>query len=403
MAFTNNRLEFRNLQSYDEKTFGSAFSKGIVNRVTFGLDISGTNISAGTFINGGFFGQLGAKGETNGLTSAYNGYLHIKSEIKGAESTSTLHYSTSKVTTDPFDTSSIKYFCIYKLKNGAVEIDYRIPEASIDTSHFIHDGSLGTTVQKIDLSSGTLKIGNFDNNDATKHTSVLDFYSLYNSSQQENYNYRAYAGFRYKYKNKKNEYNSSSYLDFFLNDLDEVRLEYSRDRNQKKFDKEVAVVGDIFNTNATSSVKASNKFIERRIIDPLHNQANNTLIWKGAYFLSDTQNIPFNIPYLENIGFAPKITLKFSDYDQPTASAKDYNVVEYNIVNTNDADYGGASLGSAGQYASVACFSPLPGNSPHKIFAFEFDTKNNKLVGFTPTDTANYADSVIREIWIVNQ
>jgi hypothetical protein len=403
MAFTNNRLEFRNLQSYDEITFGSAFSKGIVNRVTFGLGISGANISAGTFINGGFFGQLGAKGETNSLTISYTGYLHIKSSIKGAESTSTLHYSTSKVITDPFDTSSIKYFCIYKLKNGAVEIDYRIPEASIDTSHFIHDGSLGTSVQKIDLSSGTLKMGNFDNNDALKSSSALDFYSLYKSAQLEGYNYRAYAGFRYRFKNKKNEYMAGHYLDFFLNDLDEVRLEYSRDRNQKKFDKEVAVLGDLFNTNPTSSEKASNKFIERRIIDPLNNRANNTLVWKGAYFLHEGQICNLNLPYLDNIGLAPKIVLKFSDYDQPSATAKDYNIVEYNITNTNDADYGGAQLDSKGQSASVACYSPVPGNSPHKIFGFDINQTNNTLIGDTAKDSANYPDSVLREIWIVNQ
>jgi hypothetical protein len=278
-----------------------------------------------------------------------------------------------------------------------------VPEASIDTSHFIHDGSLGTSVQKIDLSSGTFEMGDFDNNDALKSSSALDFYSLCKSAQQEGYDYRSYAGFRYKFKNKKNEYVSSHYLDFMLNDLDEVRLEYSRDRNQKKFDKEVAVLGDLFNTNATSSEKASNKFIERRIIDPLHNQANNTLVWKGGYYLHEGQICNLNLPYLDNIGLAPKIVLKFSDYDKPSASVRNYNIVEYNIANTNDGDYGGAHLDSSGQYASVACFAPAPGNSPHKIFGFYINQTNNTLIGTTAKESANSEDSVLREIWIVNQ
>lgn len=125
MAFTNNRLDFYNLKSYDEKTHAAALGKGIPSFVVKGLELNGTILNSGIFTNTGTFGQLGNEGETHTIATNYTGYVVIKSTLNGNGSTSVVELSTTRKDTDQRDTSNIKYFTIYQLDNGEIVNDFR--------------------------------------------------------------------------------------------------------------------------------------------------------------------------------------------------------------------------------------------------------------------------------------
>jgi hypothetical protein len=268
-------------------------------------------------------------------------------------------------------------------------------------SAYLHDGSLGSVDQKVDLTSGKIGFGLYESNDVSKPLAEIQAYSQYLPISSNGGSYRSYAGFRLRFKKKDGTYKVGRYLDFMVNDLDEERLDYSRDTKVKKFHGEVAIVGDIYDT----SKSGCNRFIERRIVDPAHPTVNNTLVWKGGSYLGEGQIAKMVLPYLTGgINMAPRIVLKFSDFDSENNAVKNYDVHEYNVTNTSDSDYGGAVLDQTATLVDVPiALTSSTGGIVGKTFHYKIDQEKNELEGFTTSTSTNYRDCVLREIWIVNQ
>lgn len=132
MAFTNNRVDFRNNISYDEIQHSLAMGKGIVNTVTQGLELNGNVLNAGTFVNGGCFGQLGNKTETLTLSlTGFTGWITIKTTLNNVNSESIITLETTKKTNDTYSTTNIKYFPIYKIENGVLKQDLRFSDTKV--------------------------------------------------------------------------------------------------------------------------------------------------------------------------------------------------------------------------------------------------------------------------------
>lgn len=125
MAFTNNRVDFFERESYTEKLHAFALVKGMENCVPQGLELTGNTLSNGYFANGGALGQLGNEGETHTITSNYTGFIVIKTTFNGVNSTSEIVESSTLLSTPLSDKGAIKYFTIYELNNGVVINDYR--------------------------------------------------------------------------------------------------------------------------------------------------------------------------------------------------------------------------------------------------------------------------------------
>ncbi len=149
--FTNNRLDFYNNKTYDEKSHASALGKGIPSFVVKGLDLNGTILDSGIFTNVGTFGQLGNDGETldistlTGYVANYTGFIVVKSTLSGSASTSAVELSATRIDTDERDLGSVKYFTIYQLINGVIEEDYRHSNYIKDV-HFENGDTPGTFV-----------------------------------------------------------------------------------------------------------------------------------------------------------------------------------------------------------------------------------------------------------------
>lgn len=125
MAFTNNRIDFFENESYTEKLHAFALDKGLVNVVKEGLDLTGTTLTNGYYANGGVLGQLGNDGETMEITPNLTCFLVIKSTLNGVNSKSEIIESDTYLSTPLSDTGNVKYFTIYELENGVVINDYR--------------------------------------------------------------------------------------------------------------------------------------------------------------------------------------------------------------------------------------------------------------------------------------
>lgn len=125
MAFTNNRVDFFERESYTEKLHAFALAKGLENCVPNGLELSGNILSNGYFANGGALGQLGNEGETHTITSNYTGFIVVKTTFNGVNSESEIVESSTFLSTPLSDKGAIKHFTIYELANGAVVNDYR--------------------------------------------------------------------------------------------------------------------------------------------------------------------------------------------------------------------------------------------------------------------------------------
>lgn len=166
MAFSNTRVDFYNDESYDEKLHGYALEKGLLDVVTYGLDWTGVALTNGTFSNGGALGILGNEGET--LTQAEiegydnNGYLTIHTIYNGRYSKSEVIGTTERMYSDRTKPTTDKYFTIYKLKAGSVEIDYRKPWPSLNPSELTNQKVL--TLEEIGYDDSTANQNSFEIN-----------------------------------------------------------------------------------------------------------------------------------------------------------------------------------------------------------------------------------------------
>lgn len=125
MAFTNNRLDLFDGESYGEIQHANAFAKGLPNFVVQGLELTGNTLNNGIFVNNGTFGQLGTSSETHTITANYTGFIVIESTLSGRTSTNRIIESTTFLSTDPRTASNVRYFTIYELSNGSIVNDFR--------------------------------------------------------------------------------------------------------------------------------------------------------------------------------------------------------------------------------------------------------------------------------------
>ncbi len=133
MAFTVNRVEFRNLQSYDETIHALALGSAIVDFVVdgFTVDVDNATISNGRGVNQGAIFTLGARGETKSFNTLVGTYfLILKTTLDGASNVSEIEVSTDfKDEND--STLSVKYFTLYELHTASagevvrIDTDYR--------------------------------------------------------------------------------------------------------------------------------------------------------------------------------------------------------------------------------------------------------------------------------------
>ena len=155
MPFTNNRVDFRNNISYDEIQHSSAMSKGLVSNVTQGLELNGNVLNAGTFVNGGCFGQLGNKTETLTLTlTSFTGWITIKTTLNNVNSESVVTLETTKKTNDTYSTTNIKYFPIYKIENGVLKQDLRFSDTKVTSVLNSFNNQNNTLTTKISQNNG---------------------------------------------------------------------------------------------------------------------------------------------------------------------------------------------------------------------------------------------------------
>lgn len=125
MSFTNSKVAFTNNKTFDEKLYASGLGKGMSSFVTSGLELTGTTITAGTFCNGGVFGQLGNEGETQEISPNVTGFIAIISTLDENASVSIIVQTTNATPTSKWDTSNEKKMLLYELDNGVIINDYR--------------------------------------------------------------------------------------------------------------------------------------------------------------------------------------------------------------------------------------------------------------------------------------
>lgn len=125
MAFTNNRPEFRQGQSYTEELHAKALNEGIPSFVQKGLELTGTTLTSGVAINSGIPGQWGEEGETHTITANYTGFIILKTVLDGANGLNSIVEDVVRNDTDPRSTSKTRYFTIYELLNGVIVQDFR--------------------------------------------------------------------------------------------------------------------------------------------------------------------------------------------------------------------------------------------------------------------------------------
>lgn len=133
MAFTVNKVDFIKGKTYTEITHSEALERGLPNFIGDGYRITGNQLTGGYGINGGLPFIYGKTNESETISTT--DYLILKTTISGATSQSELINSTVELA----NTSTIKYFTLFKFAGGIVEQDYtRINY--IDSLKFIDNG-----------------------------------------------------------------------------------------------------------------------------------------------------------------------------------------------------------------------------------------------------------------------
>lgn len=183
MAFTNNRPEFRQGQSYTEELHAKALNEGIPSFVNKGLDLTGTTLTSGVAINSGIPGQWGEEGETHTITANYTGFIILKTVLDGANGLNSIVEDVVRNDTDPRSTSKTRYFTIYELLNGVIVQDFRhsnyiknISFENVGGSNFVQNIN-GTKSNSFDASTfagNRTLVSDYDiNYDDTIHAATL--------------------------------------------------------------------------------------------------------------------------------------------------------------------------------------------------------------------------------------
>lgn len=166
---------------------------------------------------------------------------------------------------------------------GKIEPTLNDPIVANARKNMIHDGSLSTSAQKIDITFGTLQIQGF----------VFNSYSLrvehYSGTSPDNAEYENFVGMRGQVINSAdNSIVTTRYVNFMKDKSGYGYWCYSRDINKFIQPKELVVVSDFFNSDGTLKTSFANKVTNA--------STKEEILWQGAWFGDIDQNLQLPNP-----------------------------------------------------------------------------------------------------------
>jgi hypothetical protein len=335
-----------------------------------------------------------------GLDSQYGGdYIGLRANLKDAASSDTyliarsrtssagVKYLAWEMSTKHNDTDYLKNLnhlaAIGNLYNadGSLNSTLGGKIAAFQNNKYIHDGSLGTTNQKIDVTSGLLEIKGFS-----------DGIMFYSGKSDTNSEYKSYTGIKYL----KPDGTSGRYLDMMTDQKDYNYLSYNRDLSTKNTSKthEVAVIGDIYDS------RTGRTFFPKQIdmeLSSYEKNARTYLAYSGASYMFENQEISLNTNN-KPISIFSGFTFGWSDYDSASTSVSDYDINFSYIPNTDDELFSGGFL----QYGSISFVlgTNIAGADNSICVKSVSLDKDGSLRGNTKDITPNHRDVVLREVWL---